>query len=102
MSVHRRVVPTSGIDIADAKRARGNVSAVVPIGGGSEVFTKEKGAGKAGRGGYITIRGVRVKPSHKLGTKAKALKACAGKKGTEFKSCVTSALGNAPRSLKNY
>lgn len=97
----RRVVPTSGIDVAIAKRGV-NKSAVVPIGGGAEVYTKPGGAGKAGSGGVIVIRGVHVKPSHKLGTKAKALKACAGKKGTEFKGCVTSALGAAPRSLKNY
>lgn len=100
--VHRRVVPTSGIDVADAKRARGNVSAVVPIGGGSEVFTKEKGAGKAGKGGYIVIRGVRVKPSHKLGTKAKGMKACAGKRGAEFGACLSAAGITPPRSIRKH
>jgi hypothetical protein len=99
--VERRIVPTSAIDISDAKRARGNVSIVVPVGGGSEVFTKAKGSGKAGRGGYVIVRGTHVKSGHKLGSKAKALKDCAGEKGAEFKNCVVKALGKAPRSLKN-
>jgi hypothetical protein len=97
----RREVPTSGIDVAIAKRGM-NKSAVVPVGAGSEVFIKPHGAGKAGTGGRIVVRGEHVKPSHKLGTKAKGLKGCAGKRGSDFKACVVSALGAAPRSLKNY
>lgn len=101
MAVRRRDVPANVVDLAVAKRGM-NKSAVIPVGAGTELYTKPGGAGKAGSGGVIVIRGQHVKPKHKLGTKAKALKACAGKKGSEFKSCVTTALGAAPRSLKNY
>ncbi len=94
-------VPANVIDLAEAKRG-GNKSAVIPMGAGSEVYIKPGGAGRAGAGGRIVIRREHVKPSHRLGSKAKGLKACAGKKGTEFKGCVESALGAAPRSLKNY
>lgn len=101
MTVRRKIVPTSAVELAIAKRAS-NVSAVVPVSPGAEVFYKEGGAGRAGRGGHIVIRGTHVKPSHRLGTKAKALKDCAGKKGGDFKTCVTGALGKAPRSLARY
>lgn len=101
MSRQKRIVPTSGVDVAIAKRGM-NKSAVVPVGGGAEVYYKPGGAGKAGSGGGLVVRGVHVKPGHRLGTKAKALKGCAGKKGSEFKSCVVTALGASPRSLKNY
>ncbi len=96
----KRVIPTSAIDIAEAKRAV-NVDATVPVGGGTELYVKPGGAGRAGSGGRIVVRGEHVKPSHKLGTKAKALKDCAGKKGSDFKGCVTAAIGRAPRSLRN-
>lgn len=100
--VHRRIVPTSAITVSDEKRVRGNASVVVPVGGGSEIYTREGGSGAAGTGGYIVVRGVHVKPGHKLGTKAHALKGCAGKTGKEFRSCVVTALGKAPRSLKKF
>lgn len=95
----RRVVPTSAIDIAEAKRGV-NVDAVVPVGSGSEVYIKPGGAGKAGSGGRIVIRGTKVRPTHKLGTKAKAMKACAGKRGCEFQNCLESAGITPPRSIR--
>lgn len=97
--VNRRVVPTSAIAVSEEKMNRGNVSIVVPVGGGSEVFLKKDGAGRAGAGGYVVVRGVHVKHGHKLGTKAKAMKACAGKHGHEFGACLTSKGIRAPRSL---
>ena len=100
MAKGRVTMPTSAIDIAEAKRAV-NVSAVVPIGGGAEVYIKPGGSGRAGAGGRIVLRREHVKPSHKLGSKAKALKDCAGKRGSDFKTCVVGALGKAPRSLKH-
>lgn len=98
--VHRRIVPTSAVTVSEEKLHRGNRSVVVPVGGGSEVFLKEKGAGKAGAGGYVVVRGVHVKPSHKLGTKAKAMKACAGKRGKDFEGCLSAAGITPPRSIR--
>jgi hypothetical protein len=99
MAVLRREVPTSAIDIAEAKRGV-NVSAVVPVGRGAEVYIKPRGAGLAGSGGRIVVRGTRVKPSHKLGTKAKAMRACAGKRGCEFQACLEQAGITPPRSIR--
>ena len=97
--VNRREVPTSAIDIAIAKRGE-NVDAVVPVGRGAEVYYKAGGAGKAGAGGRIVVRGTKVKPSHKLGTKAKGMRACAGKRGCEFQSCLEAAGITPPRSVR--
>jgi hypothetical protein len=95
----RRVVPASAIDIAEAKRGS-NVSAVVPIGMGTELYIKAAGAGRAGNGGRIIVRGTHVKPTHRLGSKAKAMRDCAGKKGCDFKQCLESAGVSAPRSIR--
>lgn len=95
----KRVVPTSAVDLAEAKRAV-NVDATIPVGGGSQIYIKPQGAGKAGSGGRIVIRGERVKPTHRLGIKAKGMKACAGKRGCEFQSCLEAAGITAPRSIK--
>jgi hypothetical protein len=92
-------MPTSAIDIAEAKRAM-NVDAVVPVGGGAEVYIKPGGSGAAGSGGRIVLRGTHVKPSHRLGTKAKGMKACAGKRGCEFMSCLEAAGVTPPRSIR--
>lgn len=97
--VQKRVIPTSAIDIAEAKRAV-NVDATVPVGGGTELYVKPGGAGKAGSGGRIVVRGEHVRPSHRLGSKAAAMKACAGKRGCEFGSCLESAGIKTPRSIK--
>ena len=97
--VVRREVPTSAINIAEEKRVS-NVEAVVPIGRGAEVYIKPRGAGAAGSGGRIVVRGTRVKPSHKLGTKAKAMRACAGKRGCDFMGCLDAAGITAPRSIR--
>lgn len=96
--VHRQIVPTSAIEVAEKKR-ESNISAVVPVSAGAEVYIKPKGSGDAGRGGRIVVRGTHVKPSHKLGTKAKAMKACAGKPKSEFASCLDAAGIKSPRSL---
>lgn len=99
MAKGKVAMPTSAIDMAEAKRAM-NVDATVPIGGGAEVYVKPGGAGAAGAGGRIVLRREHVKPSHKLGTKAKGMKACAGKKGCEFQSCLDAAGITPPRSIK--
>lgn len=95
----RREVPASAIDIAEAKRGS-NISAVVPIGRGTEIYVKAGGAGKAGAGGRIIVRGTHVKPSHKLGSKAKGMRDCAGKRGCEFETCLQSAGITPPRSVR--
>ena len=89
--VDRRAVPTSAVDVAIAKRGS-NKSAVVPMGGGSEVYLKSAGT--------IVVRGTRVTPGHRLGAKAKAMKACAGKKGCEFMSCLEAGGVTPPRSIR--
>lgn len=99
MAAKKVSMPTSAIDVAEAKRAV-NVDATVPVGGGAEIYIKPGGAGKAGAGGRIVLRREHVKPSHRLGTKAKAMKACAGKKGCEFQSCLDAAGITAPRSIR--
>lgn len=99
MAKGKVAMPTSAIDVAEAKRAV-NVDAVVPVGGGAELYIKPGGAGKAGSGGRIVVRREHVKPSHKLGSKARAMKECAGKRGCEFESCLTSAGITPPRSIK--
>lgn len=93
------VVPASAIDVAEAKRAV-NVDAAVPIGNGAEIYIKPGGSGKAGAGGRIVIRGEHVKPSHKLGSKAKAMRACAGKRGCDFEKCLTDGGITPPRSIR--
>jgi hypothetical protein len=93
----RREVPASAIDIAEAKRGS-NVSAVVPIGRGSEVYIKNPSTKYSG--GRIVVRGEHVKPSNKLGTKAKAMRACAGKKACDFESCLEAAGITPPRSIR--
>ena len=92
-------IPTSAIDVAEAKRAV-NVDATVPVGAGAEIYIKPSGAGKAGAGGRIVVRREHVKPSHRLGTKAKAMKACAGKKGCDFEKCLTEGGITPPRSIR--
>ncbi len=92
-------IPASAVDIAEAKRAV-NVDATVPIGKGAELYIKPGGAGRAGSGGRIVVRHEKVKPSHRLGTKAKAMKACAGKKGCEFEKCLTEGGITPPRSIR--
>lgn len=99
MARNKIAMPTSAVDIAEAKRAM-NVDAVVPVGGGAELYIKPGGAGAAGSGGRIVLRGTHVKPSHRLGTKAKAMKACAGKKGCEFMSCLEAGGVTPPRSIR--
>lgn len=89
--VERRAVPTSAIDVAIAKRGS-NKDAVVPVGGGSEVYIKS--------GGTIVVRGTKVTPAHRLGAKAKAMKACAGKKGCDFMSCLEAGGVTPPRSIR--
>lgn len=89
--VNRRVVPTSAIDVAIAKQGS-NKSAVVPIGGGSEVYVRGDRT--------IVIRGTKVTPAHRLGSKAKAMKACAGKKSCEFMSCLEAGGVTPPRSIR--
>lgn len=89
--VDRRAVPTSAVDVAIAKRGS-NKSAVVPMGGGSEVYLKSAGT--------IVVRGTKVTPSHRLGAKAKAMKACAGKKGCDFMSCLEAGGVTPPRSIR--
>ncbi len=99
MAKGKVAMPTSAVDIAEAKRAM-NVDAVVPVGGGAELYIKPGGSGLAGSGGRIVLRGTHVKPSHRLGTKAKGMKACAGKKGCEFMSCLEAAGVTPPRSIR--
>lgn len=88
---NRRAVPTSAIDVAIAKQGS-NKDAVVPVGGGSEVYLKSDGT--------IVVRGTKVTPGHRLGAKAKAMKACAGKKGCDFMSCLEAGGVTPPRSIK--
>jgi hypothetical protein len=91
MGKNRVVVQPTITDLMAAKRGL-NKDAVIRIGSNAEVYQRTDGR--------MVIRGVHVKPSHKLGTKAKAMKACAGKKGKEFGSCLTSAGITAPRTLR--
>jgi hypothetical protein len=93
MAKLRAVVPTSAVGLVDEKRGRGNKDQVVRIGTNAEVYLNKKG--------HVVIRGVHVKPGHKLGTKAKAMKACAGKKGHDFGKCLTDSGIRAPRTLRS-
>ena len=99
MAKGKVAMPTSAIDVAEAKRAV-NVDATVPVGGGAEIYIKPGGAGRAGAGGRIVLRREHVKPSHKLGSKAKAMKACGGKEGCDFSKCLSDAGITPPRSIR--
>jgi hypothetical protein len=99
MAKGKVAMPTSAIDVAEAKRAV-NVDAVVPVGGGAEIYIKPGGAGAAGAGGRIVLRREHVKPSHRLGTKARAMKECAGKKSCDFEKCLREAGITPPRSIR--
>lgn len=91
MGKHRVIVQPTISDLMATRRGS-NKDAVIRIGANAEVYTRTDGT--------MVIRGVHVKPGHKLGSKAKAMKACAGKKGKEFGSCLTSAGITAPRTLR--
>lgn len=93
-------IKADAVALAEAKAEYGNKSRVIHLSGGAEVFVKEGGSGKAGSGGRIVIRGQHVKPSHKLGAKARAMKACAGKRGCDFKSCLEAGGITSPRSVR--
>jgi hypothetical protein len=94
-------VAADAAKLAEAKSEYGNVSRVVPISGGAEVYVRPASfTSGAGRGGRVVIRGQHVKSSHRLGTKAKGMKACAGKRGCDFEQCLTSAGITAPRSIR--
>ncbi len=96
----RVIVPTSAVDIAKAKVQEGNVSTVVPTDSQNEVYYKLHGSGEAGRGGFVVERGQHVKKSHRLGAKATAMKACAGKRGCDFSSCLEGKGITPPRSVR--
>lgn len=100
MARGRVTVAADAVKLSEAKSEYGNVSRVVPVSGGAEVYVRPASfKSKAGAGGRVVIRGQHVKAGHKLGTKAKSMKACAGKRGCEFKSCLESAGITAPRSV---
>lgn len=100
MGRNRVVLPTSAVDISKAKIEAGNIDTVVPVSRTSEVFYKLDGSGEAGRGGFVVHRHIHVKKDHKLGAKAKGMKACLGKKGCEFASCLETAGITPPRSVR--
>lgn len=97
----RRVtVAADAVKLSEAKSEYGNVSRVVPVSGGAEVYVRPASFhSRAGAGGRVVIRGQHVKPGHRLGSKAAAMKACAGQKGCDFKSCLDNAGIKAPRSI---
>ncbi len=99
-SVSRARAPETAVDIALTKGALGFKSVTPIVGANTEVYVKSGGGKfyhnknqvvvvrKMGRGGPA----ITSKP-------ARALKACGGKRGAEFKSCVRAALIHAPAAF---
>lgn len=80
----------AAVPIALAKSDLGMKNTVVPVGSGTEIYYK-KGMGQ------LVVR--REGRTGGLNEKAKALKKCGGKRGSDFTSCVASALGRAPSAM---
>lgn len=85
-------LPLNAAEAAEAKAGR-NVSSTVPIIGseGAEAFVKSSGA--------LVIRSGTIRAGHRPFAKASAMKACHGKRGCEFMSCIEAAGITAPRSV---
>lgn len=88
----RIILPVSAVELSEAKHGR-NVSTVVSSGHGAEVFVKSTG--------QVVLRdiGLQRKPGSRAGIKSTAMKACHGKRGCEFMSCLEAAGITAPRSV---
>ena len=80
----------AAVPIALAKADLGMKNTVVPVGSGTEIYYKK------GRGQLVVRKTGRTGG---LNAKAAALKKCGGKKGTDFTTCVTEALGRAPSAM---
>jgi len=88
----KRGAPASAIDIALAKKDS-NVARAVPISGtGNQILVKDSG--------QVVIRKVGRTGANITSGRAKALKACKGKKGCDFATCVEKAFGKMPSNLK--
>ena len=102
VSAKREPVPLTAIDVARAKRQSGARRVAVPVGiAPVEVVEKANTRLRTKSGARsIVIRKIgRGGPTETSG-RARALKACKGKKGCEFAECVKDALGKVPPSLK--
>ena len=86
----RAITGAAAVPVAMAKADLGMANTVVPVGDGTEIYYK------TGVGQLVVRREGR---SGGLNAKATALKRCGGKKGSDFVSCVASALGRAPSAM---
>lgn len=102
-SIKRTGVQTSGIDALLAKARLGARRKVVPFQSmiGTEGVLKTGARHTAYEGkAQLQIRRMGRSGPTETSSRAKALKACKGKRGCDFASCVEDALGKVPISLQ--
>jgi hypothetical protein len=101
VSIRRQPLRASAVEVALEKRAAGMKRAVVPaIGSTAEIVVKKGASGTAYAGKtQIVVRRMGRGGPTETSSRAKALKACGGKRGCEFVGCVKSALGRVPYNL---
>lgn len=99
-SVRRTRVPETAVGIALVKESLGFKSTVPIAGSSAEVYVKG-GGGKLyhNKNPVVVVRKIGRGGPTITSKPARALKACGGKKGEEFKTCVRSALIHAPAAF---
>lgn len=102
VSAKRQPVPLNAIDVARAKRQIGARRVAVPVGVAPIEVVEKANTNLRTKSGSrsIVIRKIGRGGPAETSSRAKALKGCKGKKGSEFAACVKDALGNLPPSLK--
>lgn len=100
-SIRRTKLPDSAAGVALLKQSYGAKRAVVPVtGSNAEIVAKTGAAGTAYDGKVqIQVRKMGRSGPTETSSRARALKACKGKKGCEFVGCVRDALGKVPTNL---
>lgn len=100
-SIRRTKLPSDAGAIALKKQEYGMRRAVVPVtGSNAEIVAKTGAAGTAYDGKIqIQVRKMGRSGPTETSSRARALKACKGKRGCDFVDCVKDALGKVPTNL---
>lgn len=101
VSIRRAPLPADAASVAIEKRGLGMKRAVVPVvGSTSEIVAKKRPSFAKTGPLQIQVRRMGRGGPPETSSRARALKACKGKKGCDFKECVRTALGRVPYSIE--
>jgi len=101
VSIKRASLPADAASVALEKRGLGMARKVVPVAGStSEIVAKSKPKFAKTGPVQIQVRKMGRGGPTETSSRARALKACKGKRGCEFAECVKAALGRLPYSLR--